>query len=556
MIKTATGTMDLKELELILQEKLDSEPFPIVSAKISCLLREQNLLIMVQYPEPVMPYPKKIFRLLRETLASVAISQQYQVLIYLVVVGQNQSQIAPFNFESLESSKSEALVSTSEENSLIEENLLPNQVISREKLKKIPLSLLKFFGIGLGLAAFLGLIYGFTRPCVLGTCELIPQAEKIANEALADLKTNPNLAQISETQQHLLKSIQILESIPSWSFSYSEVTKLKGGYQKTRNQLNQLQSAIESATQAITQQKTTNLSLQAWQKIATLWQEAITNLQKIPNDSQFFGFAQSKLKEYEKNSQIVAQRVKLEEEAKKMLDSAQEAAKLGELRSSVATSVSNWQQVEATWKTAIKRLKNIPQQTSVYPQGQELLKQYNYHLSQAIKEKQQEQVAVNSYNIALNQAEIAKNFEDNNQWSEAVVEWEQAVNVLKNISKNSFKYSRAKPLIDSFKENLLGAEKKQQASVDIQKICFSQIVICNYSIKDQGIQIYLTPDYVKEVAQIASDAQNKKDNNTKTDLRVHLSSLDQSFQIISNNAQIPVEVYNSSNVLMVKYMPR
>jgi len=558
MIKTATGSIDLKELELILQEKLDSEAFGVMGAKINCLLRELNLIIMIQYPETLTPYPKRVFKLLRETVVFLSVSEEYHILIYLIVVGDTQPQLSPLNFAHLNPQPQAAMVFNPSDEALASK---PSESLSQEldfpyKPQKLKFWLLKILATGLGLSAFFALIYGLSRPCVIGECKLIPEAANLATKAFELTENNPTIEELQTARQDLLTSLKLLDTIPSWSAYYNQAKDLQAIYQANSFNLNHLSDALSSAKEAFTQKETAPLSLSAWQEIAHLWQEAIALLQKIPPDSRFYNFAHNKLEQYQRNYIVVKNQVTIEEKAIKSLDSAKEAAKLGELRSMAANSLSNWQQVEATWRTAIKRLEAIPLTTSLYPQRQKLVKQYNYHLAQATKQKNREQLANNLYNKAINKAKIAQKLENNNQFYPAKTNWQEAINALQQISKNTFKYTQANTLIKNYNQHLQRVSLKLQTSSDMQKICVADILICNFSITDTIIKIYLTPDYLTEVAQISRQAQVQKNVATKQDLRQHISGLEQNFQTISNNTKMPVEVYNSNNVLMVKYLPK
>lgn len=552
MIKTATGSIDLKELELILQEKLDSEAFGVTGAKINCLLRELNLVIMIQYPETLTPYPKRVFKVLRETVAFLSVSEEYQILIYLVVVGDTQPQLSPLNFDALKPQPASAMVFNPTDEDLTSKppDSLSPELDFQDKLDKLKFWLPKILAAGVGLSAFLGLIYGLSRPCVIGECKLIPEAANLATEALEVVENNPSLEKLQTAREKVLTSIKLLDTIPNWSAYYHQAKDIQTIYQTNLSNLNHLTDAMSSAKEAFTQKQTALLSLSAWQEIAQLWQQAITLLREIPPDSRFSGFAYNKLEEYHRNYLVAQKQVTIEEKALKSLDSAKEAAKLGDLRTMAANSLSNWQQVEATWKTAIKRLETIPLTTSLYPQRQKLLKQYNYNLAQATTQKNREQLAYNLYNKAINQAKIAQKLENNNQFSQALANWQASLNTLSQIPKNTFQYSQASKLIDTYNNKIKKASLKVQTTFDLQKICLADILICNFSIKDTAIEIYLTPDYLSEIAQIQKNAA------TQQDLRQHISGLEQNFQTISNNTKIPVEIYNSNNILMVKYLPK
>ena len=85
MLETRNGLVSPQELEQLLQKSLAPHNVGIVPSRITCLLRDNNLMILLHYQQPAMPYPRKLFAVVKDNLDQLLISPGYQVLMYLVV---------------------------------------------------------------------------------------------------------------------------------------------------------------------------------------------------------------------------------------------------------------------------------------------------------------------------------------------------------------------------------------------------------------------------------------------------------------------------------------
>jgi hypothetical protein len=136
------------------------------------------------------------------------------------------------------------------------------------------------------------------------------------------------------------------------------------------------------------------------------------------------------------------------------------ALKLGMEASSLAQNpphpLAKWQQAATKWQQAIHFLKRIPEGTSVSAKAQERLIRYrrNYH---AINEKAAiEQQALNNLataqKLAIEAAFFMKNAPNSlSAWKEAKDKWQQAIQLLESIPKNSFAYQEAQTNLSNYK---------------------------------------------------------------------------------------------------------
>jgi len=100
------------------------------------------------------------------------------------------------------------------------------------------------------------------------------------------------------------------------------------------------------------------------------------------------------------------------------------------------------------------------------------------------------------------------------------------------------------------------AVKLQQARKDLNQTCLGKGQICNYTIVNGVIKVRLTPTYLRLVRQIATAAQVRGDSRTQASIVNHIMTLGKALEAISDNARIPVEVYNPDGALIETHNPR
>lgn len=407
-------------------------------------------------------------------------------------------------------------------------------------------------GIGIGLASLLA--YGLTRPCVIGRCEEISRTKQQVQKLVGEFEPSATTeAQVA--QQQLIESIKALQKIPAWSPSYSEARTLSLNYLNKLEALEKVVAALENEAKAEQRQKPPTVSAA---EVRGFWQAAIASLEQIPQNSEFYPFAQSQIPKYQQNLRRSDRQLRAERKALKRLKQAQAAAEIAQSRQVAARSPADWQLVVATWDTAIKRLQEISAKSAIYQEGQ-LRKEYQTQLVAAQKRKFQEQLALNKYQEGIEQAQQAKQSESIDQWTAAVTYWRNALNALKQVPKDTAKAAQAQSLSNSYAEafqqaqvQLQAALTRQQARSDLEKVC-GDTNICGYNIKDSEIQVNLTSAYMHKVRQTALQAKAQDDLQAQVNLLDHIASVEQGLEAISKNTKLPVSVYSSQGALLVTY---
>jgi hypothetical protein len=90
---------------------------------------------------------------------------------------------------------------------------------------------------------------------------------------------------------------------------------------------------------------------------------------------------------------------------------------------------------------------------------------------------------------------------------------------------------------------------------NLAKICSQENKACNYSLDKNMIKVKLTSSYLQQIWDLSIQAKLNANIKEQANILNHLARLEQSFQMISNQAKIPLTVYNSKGNLMTTYRP-
>ncbi|MEP0753525.1 hypothetical protein NDA03_15020 [Trichocoleus sp. Lan] len=427
------------------------------------------------------------------------------------------------------------------------------------KLQRLPLPVL-LASAGVSLLTFLLTLYALTRPCVIGTCTPLLTAQALSQEASATLQRPKSGQEILEAREKQQEAIRLLKLIPFWSGSYSEAQKQLNDNSQQAELLDQLVMALSKGSAAARQSQNPPHSATEWLEIQKLWREAIALLEPVPKNSTVYQLAQQKIKDYRINLAAINGRVNAERQALKNLDAAKEGLQVAEAREGVANSIATWRLAEMNWEMAINRLKAIPVGTTSRPEAQQLLATNLPKLSAARDRKNKEQIAANAYNFAQTLARNAKNYEQRNQWTLAVLNWRNAIVNIQKIPRGTFFYNQGDSLMSSYKAELRQAEIQlgyasllQKASTDLIKTCAGTPKVCEYTVTSQLIRVQLTPAYMQMVTQTVNAAQLRGDANAQAGIAAHLRTLGDALEAISDNARIPLELYTPDGSLLNKY---
>ncbi len=418
-------------------------------------------------------------------------------------------------------------------------------------------------GAGVAIISAIGGFYAVTRPCVVGECTAIENAQQLRNESINTLKTAKTESEIQQSRAKLTKATRELNDIPFWSSHHGDAQKLIKSYRIEAQTIDPLISGLNAAKLASENSQNPPHSIQKWEEIQSNWRQAIAQVQQVPQNSPVYTLSQQKLKTYQSNLATINQRLKQEQEAETKFALAKQTAKLGQVRQDAAKTLSHWQQVQSTWEAAINSLSSIPKNTVAYEEAQLLLASYQPNLATVRDRVNQEDIAAKIYNQAITIASLAKSFEQQNQWTQAVTSWRRASTYAQQVPSGTYYHAQAQQLSDSYSASLSKAQAKlqvalilQKARTDLDRICTGVPKICNHTVDRQTIKVYLTPAYVNGVRRTAMTAGLSGDATTLAGVDDHLKTLQVALEAISENADVTLEIYDQNRALIGRYVPQ
>lgn len=620
--KTATRLDNLQLLGEILREQLRLELPNTIPFQVQCVLQEGILIVLAQHPPGVVPDPQQSFKVLEAAIRAEQPETPYQVKLYLRVGGQKrpyafntftveplaQPTFSPLEEESrhegislTEEGKQEGAAYTEEgrhgsaaptsqqkvnpwDRPIPEVDMEPDNVPEGrplqehlssdstadfgQKQKSNPFELgrislpIVLAGAGIAGMFFACSLYVLTRPCVITECREIPAARQLSYKSAQTLQQPRTGKEILEAQRQLDSAIAMLESIPYWSSHYNEAQNIVKVYQVQAKKLNDVIEVLKKAAKASIKSQNPPHSTSEWVEIQKLWQDAALELQQVPRDSNVYNLAQQKQRTYKVNLAVAKKRSLTEQQAKQYLEAANVAAKMAQARQGVAQSLENWYLVLGTWQVAVNRLSEIPQGTTAYKEAQQLLPAYQTQLAAVRDRTIQEQFAANVYKQSTRIADRAKNFQAINQWSQAVVTWNNALTYLKQIPKGTDYYSKTPLLVVAYTNALKQAQVQlqlatmmQQARSDLNQTCAGKPAICTFTIASNVIKVRLTSDYMQRVRNAALVAKARNDYTTQAGVVKHVQTLGEALEAISDNARIRLEVYTPDGTLKQAHNP-
>jgi hypothetical protein len=108
------------------------------------------------------------------------------------------------------------------------------------------------------------------------------------------------------------------------------------------------------------------------------------------------------------------------------------------------------------------------------------------------------------------------------------------------VGQDTSYFNQAEPLIETYTASLKQAQEQfqlygdlTQTRAELNSTCTSTIKICTFTIKNQKISVRLTPEYDR-----LFEANNPQ-------IQSHFQSLKDALTAISQNAQLPVFIYNA-----------
>lgn len=567
---TTQVTAKQEDLEFLAQILLENLLAEIPAAKffqIKCAIQNDQLMILTQHPENVCHDTETTFAVLEEILQSMTNRPEQQVQMFLRVTGVKR----PYAHRSLTLSSSEVEELLSEEvkefvsegvvEEVVDQDFEPHAKAQRRKAFLRVLGVVREvfkprFSSALVVIALLGGgAYFLTRPCVLFECKEIQIATQLQMSFRQLIQPYSSKPELVKVQQQFETASTSLNTIPPWSKHYQKAKQLSTSLKSESETINHVVKAFE--IESLAQQKSikTAHSLEELQQKQQIWRRAITHLEAINPNNPLYELVQPKLSLYRTNLQIALTQLRKEQKWLKKLEAALAVAKVATKRQESAKSLQDWQKVQFTWQVVVNALTVIPQTSPGYQEAQKLLAEYQLSLSTARDRATKELLAAKTYDQAINAANLAKNYEHQNQWEATVGHWNQALNNVKQIPQDSFYFSMAQPLVDPYSSALKQAEAKlqfaritQQARTDLEKTCSGEIRVCNFTMDNQVITVVITPAYENTVVE--------SDSDTLASVQNHLQTLRKALEAISDNANLAVMVFNSQGQQVYVHLPR
>ena len=592
---TATHPDELKVLGQLLQERLQTLFLEKIPFRVRCANGNDGLVILVEHPATETIEAPLLFRRLQHLLTALHLELTEPIQVFVRQVGQTKpyaahqfeltptsptvemspdwvehsdTEVTPISPDTED--QEEAASTQPEPPEEMEQPLetedpdeTPATPHLRPKLlaqlQSLPLPML-MAGAGVSALAFITALIIVSRPCVVGACSVLTEAQSQHQQALKTLQGSPSGKEILQAQQQLEQTIVQLEAIPAWSPSHGDAQQQLSSARSQLAALNLLIAALNKAAQAAQESQNPPHSIQKWGDIQQTWREAITQLETVPKQPALEALKQQKIKEYRNNLATINLRVKGEQQALANLEGAKMAMQMAEARQGIAQSLEDWNRVTKTWETALERLEEIPVGTTYRSEAQQILVTARPQYIAARDRSRQELTALNHLKTAQNLARIAKTYEQGNQWTLAVTNWRNALVRLQQIPANSFPASQIEPLSQAYTNALKQAEVRLQYASNwysteqtLKNLCAGTPNICEFSINAQLIQVRLTPAYMQQVTQSFQSAKASNDNNTKDGIVNHLQVLGKHLEGISNRLQIPLEIYTPDGKLISRY---
>jgi hypothetical protein len=419
-------------------------------------------------------------------------------------------------------------------------------------------------GGGIGLVALLGAGgYGLSRPCVLGTCPQIAQSQVLAEKSLSILNGSVTGKEILIAQSDMHQSIAQLKSVPIWSSSYGQAQADLKKYEAQAAMLDITVDGMKKASRASDKTSKQPVSQMTWKESQKLWEGAIADLRKVSSTSRAYPLAQQKLTEYQQKLEAVNQNITSEAGADKLLSASRVLAVNTTAKQVQVKTLEDWQAVQKDWKTFYEQIAGIPEDVTAYPEAKKLEKEYQPQITAVNDKLNKEKKHGETYEKAQVIAASAKKSGEDNKREESLTSWNSAIATLQNIPADSIYQPKAEALNLEYTKAMKQTEtavvmekKSAQASEALKKICDDKPKVCNYKFVENKITVTLLSDYAKKVRETAEEANKVADQNAQTGLIRHINSLGDALESVSNNSQLPLQLYSDSGKLIQTYAPR
>jgi hypothetical protein len=507
----------LQEIERWLERSLQEEFPSIVPLKIHCAVQEETFLVSVHVIESNVLSPSLVLPLLEKEVANREILADYPLETFWIVH-------EPSRFEALSAA---ALVP-----------FVPSSLVYCDnrrffRYKQVLVGFLAMFSL-------FGSFFLFTRPCVWETCPELEQAQHLGERAIRAIEPDGRTA-----KQDISRSLALLASIPPWSPAHDRSVSLGIVYREKAKEIDLAIAILDRARRAELLGRENSLSISQLEEMSQLWQDNLADLASFSRYSPLYDFSRRKIPPYRANLAEIEHRIDRERLAIQNLENAQKMAEMAIERQKLARYATDYQLAENTWRQALDKVREIPADTHASRMAlrQEEIYRTGWTTARSLRQ-------------AFDRAKKAENAAKNNRWSESVTYWQEGLNFLQPIPRDSREYPQVEKAIALYQRSLQQARQREQINQDLQQICKKTAHICLYEVGSDKIRIYLTREYAGQVQKTALEAQTLADTRVQVDLWNHLARIESAFQEISDRGAKTVEVYNIDRVLLSIYEPK
>ncbi|MFM7365455.1 MAG: hypothetical protein ACKO11_13360 [Cuspidothrix sp.] len=539
-MKATIQQEELQHLGSILQERLVAQVLDTQEFWVRCAIKNEQLMVLTEHPPEVMVDTQQVFEVLEQALQWQFSYQTEQVQLFLRAMGEKR----PYSKHTLYFRISAPQTDMGEEEDTGAKFDPFANVAVKSGTKGLSLSLPPL-PVLIGTTVVIALVSGsgaffLHRGCVIGECQELQTGQRFKSEYPRQVKSAKSGTDLLTLQKQLDQVVEDLQKIPQWSPRYQESQLLVNNFSEHSTKIKTVITALEAAKTAQKTSQTPPQSLDELRNRQTLWRRAISSLAIIKPDHEFYGIVRTSLPTYQNTLKSIDRQLTQEQTWLQKIATAKMALVSATKLQARAKSAPEWQNVASNFQTAIDALKVIPVDSLGIEDVRKLLAEYEPKSVVASDRAKKEQIAATFYQQAIKAANQAKAYDNQKKWQVAVRYWEQAVQNAKQVSENTFYFNQAKSLVETYSTSQQQSQQQYDIYGDLtstrnelNSTCNNTIKICIYTIENQEIKVRLTPEYDR-----LFQANNPE-------IQGHFQRLQEALKVISQNAQMPVYVYNS-----------
>lgn len=453
----AVSSPNLHSIEQDLQQRLHEEPSQSQPMQVRCVFKEGILIVLVQHGAPALPYPRRVFRVIRQFLHEAKVLQKHQILMYLRVEGSDQ----PYAFHTL----------TEQSQQPPEAEVLPTPVAAPlEELEEE--------------AAIAPIATDFDEGVTEDDSQEFAAAEAAELEeekedynGFDEYEEEDELGEYEEEEDLGFEGFTAADAFEGDEAGFDEVGDRRLGkaplifaaslavafsglvfYGLTRPCVIGRCETIARAEKLSEQSIKSFQSNPSGQQILTAqgqMSEAIKKLEAIPFWSPRYTEAQERLKEYRALATSLDQ----------IINALYKASDAAQMSQNPPFPAEKWAEIASQWEAAIAGLSSIPPQDFYHPFAQSKIDTYQRNLNAINQRLAMEEKAVETLAQAQEEAKVAQVQQGVAQsldsWEQAYLSWAAALQKLQSVPAGTTAYDEAQELIESYSSNLASSKENQ-----------------------------------------------------------------------------------------------